>query len=68
MSDDLRLLVLSLLRTAIETRTTAPVERAYVLCGGVGAGVPIKPAQRQLPPVSGPVMAPAGWETLANVR
>lgn len=38
MSDDMRLLILTHLRAAMERKGWRAVERAYVLAGGVGAG------------------------------
>lgn len=42
MSTDMRLLILTHLRAALERRDWRSVERAYALAGGVGAGDPGK--------------------------
>jgi hypothetical protein len=46
MTDDMRLLILTHLRAALERRDWRAVERAYVLAGGMGSGEPGKAAER----------------------
>ena len=67
MSTDMRLLILTHLRAALERKDWRAVERAYALAGGVGTGAPVIALHR--PEIGHSVaVSPPGWATLENTR